>query len=165
MKNNETRTETSEKSVPYRKQKREESILGTVDMIEEINTSVKENVKYQTSWHNTSRKSGTLKRRQKDTSGRGPERIWGVHVSRKWQETTPMVCKWYDWLNKPWTTPLGLGKIQVNNNLKEWKELVFFGDEHHNWLFLLNGKPLPQINKSNIKLSAGSIYRFMCVCM
>lgn len=49
MKNNETRTETSEKSVTYRKQKREESISGTVDMIEEINTSVKENVKYQTS--------------------------------------------------------------------------------------------------------------------
>jgi hypothetical protein len=51
-------TKTIEASINNRKQEMEEILSGIEDMIEEIDVSVKENLKSKSSWHKTSRKSG-----------------------------------------------------------------------------------------------------------
>lgn len=71
-------TGTTEASFTNRTQKVEDRISDIKDMKEEMDTQVKENVKYENSWHKTSRKTGIYYERLnlKNHRSRGRNKIF-----------------------------------------------------------------------------------------
>ena len=70
MKNAETWKGTTEASFTNRIREIEERMSGIKDVLEEMDTSVKENVRLKNFWNKTSRKSRTLKRPNVEIVGR-----------------------------------------------------------------------------------------------